>query len=71
MFDHRFRVSIDFEGDVLDVPEEMSVTEVEFMLINLIKGFMFIEQDGKSVIPFDPATLNVNVKPMVKEVKHG
>ena len=66
MYHHRFTFRIEFEGEVLDVPEDMSVQEVRFALINLINGHLFVgEKDGESVIPFDPETLSVEVTPMI------
>jgi len=65
MYQHRFVVDIDFEGEMLDIPDDVSVQEVKYLVTNLIMGIMFQEKDGVSVIPFDPATLTVNIKPMI------
>ena len=66
MYNHRFNISLSFEGEMLDIPEDMSVSEVRFALINLIQGYLFTgEKDGESVIPFDPATLELEVTPMI------
>lgn len=66
MYQHRYSVSIDFEGEMLGIPDDVSVTEVKFLIDNLIRGLLFqVQADGTSVVPFDPETLTVEVTPMI------
>lgn len=66
MYQHRYSVSIDFEGEMLGIPDDVSVTEVKFLIDNLIRGLLFqVQADGTSVVPFDSETLTVEVTPMI------
>lgn len=71
MYRHNFDVDIKFSGEMRDIPDEVSVQEVKFLITNLIVGLFFQENDGESVVPFDPATLEINVKPAIQIMKEA
>lgn len=60
-------MSIDFEGVMLDIPDDVKVPEVEFLIENLIRGLLFQEDDnGEGLVPFDDDTLVIKIRPTLE-----